>query len=92
MSYLESLAKNKFGGDIDKARAWLRENGKKGGKTGQKYLQTLSPEERSKLARKANKRSVEARQRRDELEGLEYEETPVKHAPKTGITNKPAKE
>lgn len=71
MSYLESLANNKFNGDIEKARQWLRDNGKKGGVTGKKYLQKLTKAQRSELAKKANARSQEARRRRKELNGIE---------------------
>ena len=70
------MANNKFDGDIEKAREWLRENGKKGGRTGEKHLSTLSPQERTRLAKKANKHSQEARKRREELGGMEYEDLP----------------
>lgn len=61
MSYLESLAKSKFKGDIEKARAWLSENGKKGGNTGKKYLSTVPKKELQKIVRKGQRASVEAR-------------------------------
>lgn len=76
MSYIESLANNKFEGDIEAAREWLRQNGKKGGKTGEKHLSKLTPAERTKLAKKANQRSQEARKRKEELGGMEYEDLP----------------
>lgn len=61
MSYIESLANNKFDGDVEKAREWLRNNGRLGGKTGVKHLakvtrQTLRKYQKKGAATKAEQR------------------------------------
>lgn len=60
MSYLETLAKNKFNGDIDKARQWLKDNGKRGGRTGSKHFSKVS----KKTLQRYNKKGRFAREQK----------------------------
>jgi hypothetical protein len=55
------------------------EAGRKGGTTGKKFLQTMSPERLKKFTSEAGKKSAEARKKAKELKRIEVKAHKIEH-------------